>query len=578
MPASLSNFPVSRQDTIGKLSDDVLLNIFRYYLDASPRSWPRLTRICRKWRHIVFASQRALRVRLLCTHGTPVPKTLVCWPTLPVVVQYGAPPVPGLPVTEDEDNLNIIAALKQVDRVSSISLIVTNSLLKKLSAIERPFSELEDLVLLSQDSVSLMPSAFRWGLRLHTLHLTRTAIPALLELLLHSTGLVDLKLHKIPNLECLPPDALSRMPHLRSLSLDLLSFPLPRNDVGLPTQPGERVVLPALTCFKYRGTSKYLDSFVARIDAPHLGEIDITFFCQPTMDAFQLRRFIQRIEMQTSLSRAKVETSTHAISISFTDSGASTPLRLQISCKQLDWQLSCMTQICDRISPILFHVGDLGINITQLSDGQDNPGVEPWLDLFRSFKFGSAKRFWVAGELMTDILCVLGPASEGNTHMLPSLCQIRVQKPMMMDGPSWDSVQSFITKRSTPGRPVEVNAPSYQCHICHRSFKEQQELKRHLRDKYGYQILCFYCGEFECRPGRNDLFREHLESKHAEVTRNDELISKASLTPSQLVGLFNRHSTLRTPDIIKPSTTPTPTPHRPRHSPHYAPHFPDPDT
>ena len=563
------------------LPEDILLNIFRQYLDATPRFWPRLTWVCQKWRQIVLTSPLGLDLRLHCTYKTPVLKTLDFWPRLPIIVRYGGVPNLDPPALDDDDN--IIAALKEFDRVSSIHLTVTKSLLQKISAISEPLSELEDLSLLSFDVVQpTLPSTFRWGALLRTLHSTGIAFPSFPQLILPSQGLVDLQLHKIPSSGYFPPeafaDALSGMTHLRTLSLHFISFPPRRNFLLLPPQSGERIVLPALTCLKYRGTSKYLDSFVARIDAPHLREIDITFFCQPTMDAFQLRRFIQRIEMQTSLSRAKVETSTHAISISFTDSGASTPLRLQISCKQLDWQLSCMTQICDRISPILFHIGNLGINITQLSDGQDNPGVEPWLDLFRSFKFGSAKRFWVAGELMTDILCVLGPASEGNTHMLPSLCQIRVQKPMMMDGPSWDSVQSFITKRSTPGRPVEVNAPSYQCHICHRSFKEQQELKRHLRDKYGYQILCFYCGEFECRPGRNDLFREHLESKHAEVTRNDELISKASLTPSQLVGLFNRHSTLRTPDIIKPSTTPTPTPHRPRHSPHYALHFPDPDT
>jgi hypothetical protein len=32
-----------------------------------------------------------LRLRLFCTHGTPVLKTLDCWPTLPIVVQYGGP-------------------------------------------------------------------------------------------------------------------------------------------------------------------------------------------------------------------------------------------------------------------------------------------------------------------------------------------------------------------------------------------------------------------------------------------------------------------------------------------------------
>ena len=453
MPASLSNFPVSRQDTIGKLSDDVLLNIFRYYLDASPRSWPRLTRICRKWRHIVFASQRALRVRLLCTHGTPVPKTLVCWPTLPVVVQYGAPPVPGLPVTEDEDNLNIIAALKQVDRVSSISLIVTNSLLKKLSAIERPFSELEDLVLLSQDSVSLMPSAFRWGLRLHTLHLTRTAIPALLELLLHSTGLVDLKLHKIPNLECLPPDALSRMPHLRSLSLDLLSFPLPRNDVGLPTQPGERVVLPALTCFKYRGTSKYLDSFVARIDAPRLEDIDIGFFDQSTMDVWQLARFINRIEMQKSHHQVAILSSNHAIVISLTQPDAPPRLKLKIYCELLALQLSYMAQICGGVS--LLGVEHLHIGVRRTTSGKDDNYDEGWLELIRAFR-GTKWLHIAGGEHSTNIVLALKHSQMRHETVLPALCKLCIREPEPRYAPLRDAVVSFIYSHRISGHIVAV--------------------------------------------------------------------------------------------------------------------------
>ena len=126
------------------------------------------------------------------------------------------------PAPEDEDN--IMAALKQSDRVSSISLTVTTSLLDKLYAIERPFSELEDLVLLSRDSVQLtLPSTFRWGPRLRRLHLTRIAFPALLQLLHSSRNLVDLQLHEVLNPWYFSPEALtnalSGMAQLQSLSL-----------------------------------------------------------------------------------------------------------------------------------------------------------------------------------------------------------------------------------------------------------------------------------------------------------------------------------------------------------------------
>ena len=535
------------------LSNDILLNIFRHCLDATPRIWPTLVWVCQRWRGIVLASPLGLNLRLYCTHRTPVLKSLDCWPALPIIVKYGGVPNLDPPAPEDDDN--IIAALRQSGRVSSISLTVTGSLLEKLSTISEPLSGLEELVLLPQDNVQhTLPSTFLWGSRLHTLHSTRIAFPSLPPLLLLCQDLVDLQLHEIPISGYFSPEefanALSGTPQLRSLTLHLLSFPRRRSHLGFPPPQGERINLAALTHLKYRGTSKYLDIFVARIDAPRLEDIEITLFSQPTMDTLQLGRFIQRTEMQTLFSHAKVETFAHAISISFSNSDISTPLRLQISCKQLHWQLSCMTQICDWIAPFLFHVGDLGINTAQLPDEQVDVDGEQWVDLLRSFKFGAGESFWVDGELTADILCALGPANEGDTTLFPSLRQVRVQKPIEMHGPSWDSVQSFTTSRSISGHPVQVYAQSYRCHMCYDSSKEQHELKHHLRDEHGYQILCSYCGEFECTPGQSDLFQEHLKSGHHQIAHNDPLISESSLTPFQFVSLVNRHSSLRAPDVV----------------------------
>jgi hypothetical protein len=493
------------------LSDNTILDIFRHYLDATPRSWPTLASVCQRWRQTVFTSPLGLNLRLYCTYGMPVRKVLDCWPALPIIVQYGGFPNLDPPAAEDDDN--IIAALKQSGHVSSIGLTVTSSLLEKLTAISEPFSELEELTLLSQDNMQLtLPTTFRWGPRLRTLHSTRIAFPSFPQLLLPSQALVDIQLHEIPSAGYFPADAfanaLSDMTQLETLSLHFLSLPPRRNFVGLPPQLGERVVLPALTCLKYRGTSKYLDSFVARIDAPRLGDIDITFFSQPTMDASQLGRFIERIEMQASLSQAEVETSADAISISFTNSYTST-LRLQISCKQLDWQLSSMAQVCEQFSPFLFRVNNIGINTTRSSSGQDNVDGAQWLEVVRSF--GLARGFSVAGELTTDVLCALRPADEGHTTdttvtVLPALRNLRVQttlrnlhvqKTMPTDGSFWDTAQPFITSRRLSGRSVELQV---LCHLCNTSFTQQQELKNHFTDKHGVYRVCSYCGDFGFMP------------------------------------------------------------------------------
>ncbi|KAH9046561.1 hypothetical protein EDB84DRAFT_1674071 [Lactarius hengduanensis] len=184
------------------------------------------------------------------------------------------------------------------------------------------------------------------------------------------------------------------------------------------------------------------------------------------MDASQLGRYIERIEMQTSLSRADVQTSAHAISICFSKPGAL--LDLQISCEQLDWQLSSMAQICDHFSPFLSRVENLGIFMAKRSTVQDDMDREQWVELIRAF--GNTEEFRVAGELATDILRTLCPV-DGMPIMLPSLRSLGLPELMQTHGPLWEAAQSFLTLRLLSGCPVEP------CAVCH-----PQDLRRHLVD------------------------------------------------------------------------------------------------
>ncbi|KAH9056998.1 hypothetical protein EDB87DRAFT_1146186 [Lactarius vividus] len=540
--------PLSQQATIEMLSDDILLNIFRYYLDAAPQTWPTLTYVCQRWRQIVHTSPLGLNLRLYFTPGTPVLNALDCWTALPIIVQYGG--FPNLDPPAPEDDNNIIVALKRSGRVSSISLTITDSLLHKLSAISEPFLELEELVLLSRDNAQLtLSSTFRWGRRLRTLHLTRIVFPSMLQLLSLSHDLVYIQLHEIPSAGYFSPEAfanaLSRMTSLRTLSLHFLSLPPRRNYLALPPASGERVVLPALTSLKYRGTSKYLDSLVARINAPRLGDLDITFFSQPTIDASELGRFIERTEMQMSLIKAEIQISHHAISILFTHPSPSTRLRLQISCKQLNWQLSSMAQVCDQFS--LLHVETLGINTTQSPSEQDDVDGEQWLELVRSF--GGATDFRVAGVRAMDILCALRLADGEHVTdviVLTAMRNIRVQA---SDTPLFDAARIFTTSRQRSGRPVQMEL---SCTICGDNFEYPVSLRRHLVDQHAYRLMCSYCDDFEFTPKHRDhlVFREHLKSKHPQVARNNSRILDPFFIG--LVFLVDQHSSLRAPESHPP--------------------------
>jgi hypothetical protein len=286
---------------IVKLSEDVLLRIFRYSLGSSPQFWPTLVHICRRWRHIVFASHQALRLRLFCKRGSPVLKALDLWPTLPIAVEYV-----GFSRYGARDKENILAALKQSDRVSSIHLTVTKSLLKKIASIGGQFSKLEELVLLSPVGRRLtLPSIFRSGPRLRQLHLTGFSFSVPLRPLSSSRNLVDIQLHDIPDDIFLSPDALaaalSGMAHLQTLSL---RFPFTANHTTIPPLSKKcivkRVDTPHLSCLKYRGTSEYLDRLLAGLDAPRLADIEIkielTYVSKTKHNVSNLSGFIRRTE------------------------------------------------------------------------------------------------------------------------------------------------------------------------------------------------------------------------------------------------------------------------------------------
>ena len=443
--------------TIQSVSDEVLLDIFRYFLHVSPRDWPRLVHTCRKWRQIVFASQRALRLRLFCTHGTPVQKSLDCWPALPIVVQYGGSLELDPPDREDEEN--IMAALKQSDRVISINLTVTTPLQAMLSRMESPFSKLKDLILLSQDGVRYLtqPRPFRsgyWGTRLRSLHLTRITSLELPELLYSSRDLVDLRLHEVLypsnfSIEVLA-NAFSRMTQLRSLSLHIL--PSSNNHFLMFFPPRKRVSLPSLTHFDFQGITDFLKGLVAGIDAPRLGDIEVTCVNESISDSdlSVLFEFIDRIKMHKLPRRADILSSEHDITISLTQPGVHTCLRLRILCESLTVQLSSMAQICAQFSALLLNVEDLRINVKRLLR-QGGPYNESCLETVNLFRGGRWLR--VSRILSSDVVNSLLPQHSTDGRRESVLHTLHVLQPEPCHASLREAIVLLMTPWRLPRRP-----------------------------------------------------------------------------------------------------------------------------
>ena len=412
---------------------------------------------CRKWRHIAFASQGALRLRLFCTHGTPVQKNLDCWPALPIVVQYGGLLALAPPTPEDEDN--IMAALKQSDRVISISLTVTTSLLKKLSTIEGAFSELQDLVLHSRDGVALtMPSAFRWGQRLCHLYLTRITFPVHLQPLYisSSTNLIDLQL-----LDAFPPwkfplemlmKVLSKLGRLRSFSLHFHST----NHRYFLSPATEIIFLPALTRLNYRGTMAYLKGIMTSIDAPFLEDIEITSFDNPTVAHSELNEFIGWMEIYKSHCGAYSFTSEPTISISLTQPGTPMRLKLQLLCKSSHMQISSLAQIC-LDSPFLFNdEGDLCISTARPPVQMNSSHSRELLELLNQIT--GTKSFYLDMDRSINVVHALQPPETQRRHgnILTALHKLYIPQPGPRDAALREAVVSFMISRRLSGNPIVV--------------------------------------------------------------------------------------------------------------------------
>ena len=425
-------------------------------MDVSPRDWPRLVHTCRKWRHIALASRGALHFRLFCTQGTPVRKTLHFWPALPIVVEYGGLPTLYPPVPEDEDN--IIAALKQSDRVISISLTVTRSLLWKLSAIEKPFLELQDLVLLSGGGNRLtLPITFRWGQRLHHLHSTGIEFPALM-LPPHSNfsiNLIDLQLSDAFSPTQLSPVALKiilcKATQLRSLSLH---FRYTTNH-RIPLLPnGERAVLPALTRLNYQGSIAYLEGIVARIDAPFLEDVEITLFDGPILTHSKLNESINRIEMHTSHRGAQLLSSEPTVLISpQTGLGAFMRLKLQSLSKPSLMQISSMAQICLDFSPF-FRNNDLHISMTQSSERIDSLHSGELLVLLNPFTGDKSWHLKLNRNHWTNI--VHFSQRRQHENVLPAMEKLYIPQPGPRHSFLREAVVSVMVSRRLSGHPMEV--------------------------------------------------------------------------------------------------------------------------
>ena len=455
-----------RQVTAGRLPGVVLLEIFGFYFaeEYQVDYWHTLVHVCQRWRNVVFSSPRRLNLQLFCTPGRPIAEIFNIWPELPIFVSYDGPP---------RNTDDVVAALKLKGFVSGIDLTVKSGSAAEwetfAAEMQDPFPMLENLRLRSfhDDMKPVISDSFFGGsaprLRLQYLLLSNIVFPALPNLLLSATDLVELRLWDwdIPHSGYISPEAMvTNISALTRLKLLSLHFQSPRSrpdGAGQLLPPLMRTPLPSLTDLDFRGVTEYLEDLVTRIDVPLLNRANITLFNQLVFDISQFPNLTCRTEKFKVLDQADVFLDSYFINIKLLPKGGTINpiwLKLGISCIKLDWQLSALAQVCNSCLPTLSSLERLRIcdddrYLPPLwKDDMESP---QWLEMLRPFV--TVKDLYLSKKVARRVAAALQGLSDSEelvTEVLPALQDIFIES-LQPSGLIQEVFHKFVTVR---GRQV----------------------------------------------------------------------------------------------------------------------------
>ena len=197
---------------------------------------------------------------------------------------------------------------------------------------------------------------------------------------------------------------------------------------------------------------------MARIDAPRLNNLDITFFNQIVFDTPQFIQFISRTPTLKALEKAHVvfEDDAARVNLSSQTSGYG-ELKVKIPCRELDWQVSSLEQVCTSCLPPLSTLEDLYIYEDPYSqpDWQDNIENTLWLELLHPFT--AVKNLYLSEEFAPRIVPALQELVGGRTtEVLPTLQNIFLEG-LQPSGPVQEGIQQFVAARQVTGHPIAVS-------------------------------------------------------------------------------------------------------------------------
>ena len=468
-----------QKTTIEMLPEDTLVEVFDFYRLENkqpygrPWKWHRLAHVCQKWRRVISMSPRRLDLRIFCRRsGAPITSILASWPTVPLVVMYGCTTRASRKPLAKHMPRHILVALRHPDRLSEIDLDVTSSMTRLMvETIQKPCKILERIRIRVQDTTGsplLVHGAFLGGSAPHLRQIKLDGIaflfPEIRRVLLSTSNLIKLDLSNIPNDVYFSPDdlvtVLSTLVLLNRLKVGFHS-PASSPPPSMTHPPPRRATLPFLAELYFRGTSEYLEEFVARIDLPALCAIKVKLFNQIFFEIPQFCQFIRHPNALGSLGAVSITHSPEYVNLFLCPQWyIMCHCQFQTSCRRLDWQLSFVTQISSELSPLLPGIHSFTIDSAGESPNQEDMDSTQWLELFRLFTH--VKEVCISNApLVLSIMQALG-SEDMSIEILPELTSLEFRMPYgRLSGSNFESLkiaaEQFVARRmSSDGRTVKL--------------------------------------------------------------------------------------------------------------------------
>ena len=397
-------YEVLYRSPIDILNDDALLEIFNHLrLDDEQGwdlqfQWSKLSHVCRRWRSLVFGSSSYLKMRLPVLNRTSIGPMLTHFPPLPLIIDFKAEARIRHTNMSATNKLWPLFALEHRDRIHHLALQASPHQWPQLFVhMNEPFQRIEHLSLTSTITVDTaeltLPESFM-APNLRHLTLTGIGLSKGLPLLASTVALVTLKLCRIQHFS--PEDLvtrLQRMPHLKELSIDF-STPFLRPNTGgeLMQTPISVVSLPALKQLEFHGVAAYLDSLVARIDAPVLERLTITLFNQASFTLPHLSQFMSTAEeLRQPISSVLFDREAVSIAIRHHEPPFEDVFNLRVRRRLFNWQIDTAAQVCSALLPVLSIVEELTLDSYEYVShfglqGAVASAVPVWRDLILPFK------------------------------------------------------------------------------------------------------------------------------------------------------------------------------------------------